>query len=555
VSAKHSKKAEAKRSLLTIPTQVDERAEAKQREIDHIEADLGRVERELLAQAELEQTMPVGHIEGDEIDSIISSLLGSGTSRRAAADEDEAAAPAATPATPVAPATPPAAATAPAATPPAATKTAKTAKAAKPTKPAKAVRPAKPAAESAVEPLAVAPAAPVPVSLSDSDVAPAAALAITAPAAPLVVPAPTSAQEPTQEGEAALVAASSPPFTAELEEASASPVEYSAPFVIEPVRRRHVWPLVICAAVVFILVTGGVTLFTKNFVVNQLEKRTAIQQEANGYLDSSIALIQDADSVIVELDRAVENQISEEDLPRLEALIDQIDSTQSTLDTAIEQANLAQETFLGTEEKELAGHARQAAEYRKKMLEISTLLVGYDVAAMKAALDLEYAWTLIVDADANMRSAVEVTAWGAVTDSRDYNQEAVNKLTLAQEALGLAGEVFPQADLAVLTTYLGAKKASAELALTSDQAWLDGDYTTAYSKNEEFITKDAEAVELAGAIPSDPLSLVVTAYEELSKQQREDYKAMRSQAAEADAFLRAYLGVDIRQDDSNSNGE
>ncbi|MDR2587155.1 MAG: hypothetical protein LBC23_02695 [Coriobacteriales bacterium] len=612
MSGRHSKKSGGKRSLITVSTRVDERAEAKRREIDHIEEDLERVERELLAQAVLDQSIPEGHVEGNEIDAIISSLLGSGnrssakpdTKRSAAAPAASAATGAAAPAAPTDPApttaTPsgvaaaapkvvsaaapkvvPKAAPATPATP--ATTAASAALAAAlestapaapvvvpapakpvPVKPAKPVKPEKPAkaAKSAVNPLPVAPAAPVVVSLSDSDVAPNAALAATVSTAPVV-----SAQEaepafaaPRESVSAALpeaepTTAFAPASVTASTSASASTAEFAAPFIIEPPRHRHVWPLIICAAAVFIVATGSITLLTKSFMMDQLEKRTAIQQEANGYLDGSIALIQEADSVIVELDRAVENQIAEEDLPRLEALLDQLVETQSTLDRAIGQATLAQETFLGAEDQELAGHAREAAEYRKQMLDMSMVLVGSDVAAMKAVLDLEYAWTLIVDADANMRSAVEVTAWGAVTDSRDYNQEAVNKLVLAEEALGLAGEVFPQADLTVLTTYLSAKKASAELALASDQAWLDGDYDTAYSKNEEFIGKDAEAVELASAIPSDPLSLIVTAYENLTKQQREDYKAVRSQAAEADAFLRAYLGVDIRQEESATSAE
>jgi hypothetical protein len=299
------------------------------------------------------------------------------------------------------------------------------------------------------------------------------------------------------------------------------------------------------------VVTGGLTYLNRWLIVEQADELAAVQQKGNGYLDESIALIQEADSVIVELDKASESQITEEDIPRLEALIDQVESVQTSLDDAISKAAQARETFQEEERKGLAQHAEDAATYRKQMLEMSSHLVGYDIAAMKSALSLEYAWTLIIDADADMRAAVEAVSeggGGAVAESRDYNQEALNKFALADEALDAALETLPTIDLTALRAYLAAKKASAELALASDEAFLEGDYDTANAQNEEFIAKDAEAVNLVANIPDDPLSLVVTAYEEATDQLRREYKAIRSRAADADVYLRAYLGVAIQEE-------
>jgi hypothetical protein len=323
-----------------------------------------------------------------------------------------------------------------------------------------------------------------------------------------------------------------------------------APF-FEPIRKRHIWPLFICAVIIFIILTGGLTYANRLVIANQTEARAAIQREASGYLDESIALIQEADIVVIALDRATESQVREEDVPQLEALLEQVDDTQASLDKAIETAKRAQETFLEESGQELAQHAQEAAEYRKQMLELSSQLTNYDVAAMKSALSLEYAWSLIVDADADMRSAVEVVAGGganSVEESRDYNQQAFDKLTLAEEMLTATVTAFPTVDIQSLRDYLAVKKASAELALASDSAFLEGDYYTASIRNEEFIEQDAEAVRLAAIIPSDPLSVVVAAYEDAVGQLRENYKEVRSSAADADAYLRAYLGVDVQQD-------
>jgi hypothetical protein len=406
------------------------------------------------------------------------------------------------------------------------------------------------AADASVSAIKVPASPPLPVA----PLPPVAAPAVIASEAPAIEP-PRSLREYFPEEEE-----SSTP-SAEVKPVSRPSVEWGprevqgevtpeAPslFLPETTRRRHIWPIFICAAAVFIIATGLLTYFNRSLLAVQAEHHSVIQREGNAYLDESIALIQEADSVIVSLDRATESQIAEEDIPRLEALLDKTDSVQESLDDAINKAVQAKETFLEDESQQLAQYAQDAAEYRKRMLEISGEIVRYDIAAMRSALALEYAWTLIIDADANMRSAVETVAEGgagAVTESRDYNQEAVNKLVLADEALDKAVEAFSTVDVGALRAYLEAKKASAELALASDEAFLEGSYYTANLRNEEFIEKDAEAVTLAAAIPGDLLSLVVTAYEQAIGSFREEYVAARSRATDVDAYLRAYLGVDV----------
>jgi hypothetical protein len=319
------------------------------------------------------------------------------------------------------------------------------------------------------------------------------------------------------------------------------------PQIIELPQSPPVWPLFITALVLFIVLTGGVTIYNKTTLASQSTARAAVQQQGDAYLEESIALIQEADSVVIALDKARETQVTEADVPRLEALIGQLESTQRSLDSAIEKAELAKATFTEPEDQELAQHARDAAGYRKQMLELSGQLVGYDIAAMESAVLLNEAWSLLVDADADMRSAVEAVEVGgvdAVSESRDYNQAAVEKLTQVQEKFDQAVVAFPGLNLTVLTNYLVVKQASAELALASDDALLNGDRAEANAKNDEFIAKDAEAVELAALMPSSPMSLLVAIYDETTQQLREDYTALRTQAADADAFLRDYLGVE-----------
>jgi hypothetical protein len=372
------------------------------------------------------------------------------------------------------------------------------------------------------------------------------------PSAPPTPPAPPAGDNGFDEQAAPTL----PPFSADLFRKSNEPeLPPPPPFVIKPLHKRHIWPLFICAIIIFIVLTGGLTYATQLIKADQVETRAAIQREGSGYLDESIALIQEADIVVIALDKAIESQVREEDIPQLEALLEQVDATYASLDKAIETAGRAQATFLEKESQELAQHAQEAAEYRKQMLKLSAELTDFDVAAMKGALSLEYAWSLIVDADAGMRSAVEMVAGGganAVWESRDYNAQALDKLVLAGEMLAVTTTTFPTTDLRVMNDYLKAKQASAELALASDDAFLAGDYDAANAYNEEFIAMDAEAVSLAVGIPSDPLTLVVRAYEEAVRQLREDYKLVRSRAADADGYLRTYLGVDIQHSEAGA---
>ncbi|MCL1846497.1 MAG: hypothetical protein FWF91_00845 [Coriobacteriia bacterium] len=324
---------------------------------------------------------------------------------------------------------------------------------------------------------------------------------------------------------------------------------YDDPFLVDAPRRYHIWPALLTAIAVFILLTGGLTYFNRTVLAQQADEAASIKQQGDALLDEAIAFIQEADSVVIALDKATESQIKEEDIPKLEALLDQIHSAQAALDKAIETAQQASDTYLNKESKALAQHAIEAAKARKQMLVMSEELTRYDIAAMRCAITLEYVWSLIIDADTTMRMAVELVAaegGGAVGESRDYNQDALNKLRLAEEALAKTPEILPGIDVSSLSQYLTARIESVELALASDDAYLAHEWVAAATHNEEFIIKDLEVVDLAARLPSDPVAFIVPIYNEKTQQLKEDYKEARLLAADADAYLRAYLGITVQ---------
>ncbi|MDR1422593.1 MAG: hypothetical protein LBI64_07005, partial [Coriobacteriales bacterium] len=317
----------------------------------------------------------------------------------------------------------------------------------------------------------------------------------------------------------------------------------------EPLEKKPAWPIVVAALIIFIVVTGGLTFFIRFTMSQNAAELAAIKAEGDRHLNEAITLIQEADTIVIAFDNTNENKVTEEALPQLEALLDQIPSAQETLDVAITKAELAQTTYVTAEDKQLAQYAIDAATARKDMLDLSSQLTSYDIAAMLCAVEFSTAWDLLIAADGDMRLAVEVVnenGNGAVGQAMEYNQAADDKLTQAQEAIARASELLPEADFSSIVNYLTAKRESVALAIASDEALLADDIAGANRLNDEFVSKDAQVVELATLIPEEPISLIVNAYDEATSEVRTAYHTARDLAADADAFLRAFVGTNVR---------
>ncbi len=315
-------------------------------------------------------------------------------------------------------------------------------------------------------------------------------------------------------------------------------------------KKRRIWPLFVTGIVIFILATAAITYVNRMLDANLAAENAQKDLATEAVLDESIALIQNADSVIVALDKASASVITENDIPRLESLIGQKGSILASLKNASGKAQEAKNRFISSEKVDLSQNAIDAAALREQMLEMSSSITEYDIAAMKTTLAVEYVFAMILDADSEMRQAVSAVNSGgssAVSQSLEANKRALEKLVLAEQAIAVLDMTLLQVDLKSISDYLGAKKATAEIAVASDQAFIDGDYNTYRAKTDEFNAKDEEAVTLAANIPADARSLIYTAYEEKTAQLKLDYAEIRSRAAENDAHLRDYLGVTIEQ--------
>jgi ferredoxin-NADP reductase len=222
-----------------------------------------------------------------------------------------------------------------------------------------------------------------------------------------------------------------------------------------------------------------------------------------------------------------------------------------TLDSAIARAEEAKAMFDDPADQQIAQCAIDDALYKKQMLLFGIQLIQADIDAMKCAMQLDAAWELILAADSLMRDAVSTVTTGGstqITRARDLNREALGKLDEARLALQAASDAFPEVDFSRLANYIDAKRASCELAIASDDALLERNYTRASELNNEFRTKDAEVVELARQMPEDPWVLIYDAYEDKTTAWRDEYRKLFDQAADMDAILRAWMTRGVEPD-------
>ena len=144
-----------------------------------------------------------------------------------------------------------------------------------------------------------------------------------------------------------------------------------------------------------------------------------------------------------------------------------------------------------------------------------------------------------------MKEAAELvsdTTEENVRASQGKSEEAIEALSQAQESLVRAQEGYPSADFSALSAFIEKKKEQNGYALASDDAIYIQDKATAESFNEKYNQADAEAIELARALPEKPAQPILDRLDAQTSQTRASYLDARKRAAESDAFIRDYLG-------------
>lgn len=265
-----------------------------------------------------------------------------------------------------------------------------------------------------------------------------------------------------------------------------------------------------------------------------------------------IQRIEGVDEIILPFDELV-MQASEKPLSQLSAQDVSAQLELLALDLADEESELAaikqdldqvQNGIADQNLKEVANNALISINARANMIQSGQSALKEAVRALGAYDKADQAWGLILEGDAAARAAAALaseTGTENITSSMEKSNEAMALFNEARELLVAAHGAYT-ADLSVFVDYVDLRIEAQRLALTSDQAYLDRDKEMLAEANEAYNKADSEAVALIKEQQSDPQTLISGQYEQNAADSFDSYLADRSRAAEADAFLRDYLG-------------
>lgn len=223
---------------------------------------------------------------------------------------------------------------------------------------------------------------------------------------------------------------------------------------------------------------------------------------------------------------------------------DQLDEAAQDLAEVKQAIESLQTGIVDNETKEAANQALISINARSNMIQSGSAALEETYRALDALALVQEGWDLILQGDAAARAAASLIADASVDNvntSMSKSNEAVSLFSQAREKLVAAQEAYG-ADLEPFIRYVDLRVESQNLALTSDQAYLDRDKEALFDANEAYNEVDAEAVALIKEQKSSPQVLVSRRFEDNARGNFDSYLADRARAANADAFLRDYLG-------------
>lgn len=319
-------------------------------------------------------------------------------------------------------------------------------------------------------------------------------------------------------------------------------VSYAADADAEIRRRKTRRQLHRCLRALLVLALVGVLAVVGVQSWRSYESHNGRIEELATTLDS----ITRADEQLAELDEI------------LAAPLDRVDSEDWTLlDGALTESarDLAQaRDRLGALANELgpgadadaARTAQQAIDERITLMEEARGIMRMASDARAAESSLIEAWTAVSDADALARDAASAAAEAASAEDAEATMEA-NRAAIARfnDALSLFAQLEnseANLDLSAYRAYVEKRIEAMGYAMEADEAAAARDKETAQERNDAYNAADAEAVELARALPFDLSDPIEKAFAVNSQPLFERYRAQLEQVGETDKILQDYLG-------------
>lgn len=255
--------------------------------------------------------------------------------------------------------------------------------------------------------------------------------------------------------------------------------------------------------------------------------------------------IEKADSLVLSMDDLVMKDESIATVEELAELEQGMSDAGVHLNAACAFSDEAFQAMGESPGKDAARQVSESADARRDMMKYAEALLHADADARSAVESAERCWDQMLEADGLMKEAADLVADTTVenvTASQGKSEQAIALLDEAAASLASAQAECPSADFSALAALIEKKREQNVYAVESDKAIYIQDKATAESFNESYNRADAEAVELAAALPERPAQPILDRLDAQTSETRSRYLDARKRAAESDAFIRDYLG-------------
>ncbi len=255
--------------------------------------------------------------------------------------------------------------------------------------------------------------------------------------------------------------------------------------------------------------------------------------------------IEKADSLVLSMDDLVMKDESIVTVEELDELEQGMSDAGVHLNAACAFSDEAFQAMGESPGKDAARQVSESADARRDMMKYAEALLHADADARSAVESAEKCWDQVLEADGLMKEAADLVADTTVenvTASQGKSEQAIALLDEAAVSLASAQAECPSADFSALAALIEKKREQNVYAVESDKAIYIQDKATAESFNESYNRADAEAVELAAALPERPAQPILDRLDAQTSETRSRYLDARKRAAESDAFIRDYLG-------------
>lgn len=255
--------------------------------------------------------------------------------------------------------------------------------------------------------------------------------------------------------------------------------------------------------------------------------------------------IEKADSLVLSMDDLVMKDESVVTVEELDELEQGMSDAGVHLNAACAFSDEAFQAMGESPGKDAARQVSESADARRDMMKYAEALLHADADARSAVESAEKCWDQVLEADGLMKEAADLVADTTVenvTASQGKSEQAIALLDEAAASLASAQAECPSADFSALAALIEKKREQNVYAVESDKAIYIQDKATAESFNESYNRADAEAVELAEALPERPAQPILDRLDAQTSETRSRYLDARKRAAESDAFIRDYLG-------------